>query len=144
MVHLSYINAEERSRRCGKVRLTPLHGTVQKVCTVQFQMYFWLHWTVCKHIGNSHRNFFCFSFFSIQILINRDRNSMHINSVPSVKRITLMTKFFAKMGPNGRRSKCITFYLIICLIRARINSQFWFIEFNRLIRRHFKLRIQAF
>ena len=33
------LTAAERSKQCGKVRSTPLEGTV-KVCTVRFQMYF--------------------------------------------------------------------------------------------------------
>ena len=32
--------AGQRSKQCGKVYLTLWDGTVQKVCTVQFQMYF--------------------------------------------------------------------------------------------------------
>ena len=34
------LTAAERSKWCGKVRLTLQYGTVQKVCTVLFQMYF--------------------------------------------------------------------------------------------------------
>ena len=47
--------------------------------------------------------------FSAEIPINPDRLYYADNSVPSVESIKLMTSSEAKMGQNGRRSKCTTF-----------------------------------
>ena len=48
--------------------------------------------------------------FRAEIPINRDRVFRILYCRPRVESIKLMTIIEAKMGQNGRRSKCATFY----------------------------------
>ena len=68
------------------------------------------------------------------------------NSVPSVESIKLITILFGKMGQNGRRSKCATFYEIICVIGTLIKLKFIQIVIVLKVpsfKSHFKIRVEA-
>ena len=75
--------------------------------------------------------------------INRDRIIWILNIIlwPSVKSIRLMTIIEAKMGQNGRRSKCSTFKETFCVIVTGVFAEWHFLRKIRAILRNFFLRI---
>ena len=56
--------AAQRSKQCGKVYWTLLDGTVQKVLTVRFQMYYWNQIIYCQNNNKPRTDIECNTFIS--------------------------------------------------------------------------------